>query len=55
MKPTPRGSHGVLAVADQRALALDEHQRLFRRLELQLLRVVGVVQAERQDGAWNIT
>jgi len=41
----------VLAVADERALALDEHQRLFGGLEFEFLRVVGVVEAEREDGA----
>ncbi len=40
-----------LAVADERALALDEHQRFFGRLEFEFLRVVGVVEAEREDGA----
>ena len=38
-------------MADDRAGALEEHQRLFLLAERQLLRVVGVVQAERDDRA----
>jgi hypothetical protein len=38
-------------VADQRGLALHEGQRLFGGFEGKFLGVVGVVQAQRDDGA----
>ncbi len=39
------------AMADQRARTLEEHERLLLRGERQLLRVVGVVETERDDRA----
>ena len=41
----------VPAMADDGVAALEEHQRRFRRLEGQLLGVVGVVEADREDRA----
>ena len=39
-----------LLVAGQRVGMLDENQRLFRRLERQFSRVIGIVDAQRENG-----